>query len=183
MATLAALRTLVQSIVPPNPMVGRVVFSIGAEVLAVLQAYATLNVPVEARTQRTVACADCMKIILVGHQQLQSDPSSSSDDATIVGFLMVLFETFISVLRYNGLPNHPPPQGPKSDPALGRMCAQATLHTARITPAQFKTCMSSMSEHDRAVLEFAVRAEMSGYATAAAPVQEKKKISLAGFKK
>jgi hypothetical protein len=120
-----------------------------------------------------------MKIAMVAYQQLQSD---AAEDDIVTGFLIVLFESFVAVLRFNGLPNHPPPQS-QSDPALGKMCAQATLHAARTHPTPFKTCMASMAEHDRAVLEFAVRGEMSGYATSAAPAPVKKKISLAGFKK
>ena len=179
LAALGAVRELVQSTSSPSPLLGRIVFAVGAEVLGILQAYATLDVPSQAQSQRATVCAKCMKIAVVAHQQLQSD---AAEDNIVTGFLIVLFEAFIAVLRFNGLPNHPPPQS-QSDPALGRMCAQATLHIAKTTPAPFKTCMASMVEHDRAVLEFAVRGEMSGYATSAAPEAVKKKISLAGFKK
>jgi hypothetical protein len=180
LSAVKAIRGLVQSVPTPSPLVGRIVFAVGAEVLVVFQAYGIiLNVPKAAQSKRTDACADCMKIILVALQQLSSD---SPEEEILTGFLMVVFEAFIAVLRYNGLPNHPPPQS-GSDPALGRMCAQAITHVARTTPAPFKTCMSAMSEHDRTVLEFAVRADMSGYAAPAAQAPEKKKLSLKGFKK
>jgi hypothetical protein len=172
LGAVKAIRGLVQSLPTPSPLVGRIVFAVGSEVLVVFQAYA-------AQSKRTDACADCMKIILVALQQLSSD---SPEEEILTAFLMVAFEAFIAVLRYNGLPNHPPPQS-GSDPALGRMCAQAITHVARTTPAPFKTCMAAMSEHDRAVLEFAVRADMSGYAAPAAQAPEKKKLSLKGFKK
>jgi hypothetical protein len=181
-ATLTAVRGLVQNVATPSPLVGRIVFSVGSEVLAVLQAYAMLNVPKEAQVHRTTTCADAMKIVLVGFQQLSSDGSTA--DPIMTGFLVVVLETFIAVIRYNGLPNHPAPQGGSSDPALGRMCAQAITHVARTTPLPFKTCMAAMLEHDRAVLEFAVRAEMSGYAApASSQATTKKKLSLKGFKR
>ena len=185
LAALAAVHKLVQGRPPPNAMIGRVVFAIGAEVLALLQAYATLDVPKEPQRHRTSACADAMKILLAGYQQLVSDTTSTPADEIITGFLVVLFEAFIAIIRYNGLPNHPRPQQDKSDPALGKMCTQATLHVARTTPSPFKICMASMVEHDRAVLEFAVRADMNGYAAPASSSQAptKKKLSLKGFSK
>lgn len=126
----------------------------------------------------------CDNLILSGYSScllLQQFTCECSEDE-VAKFLNVLFETFIAILRFNGLPNHPAPQGSLSDPSIGRMCAQAITHVARTTPAPFKACLSEMSEHDRAVLEFAVRADMSGYAAAAA-APAKKKLSLKGFKK
>ena len=152
-------------------------------IFSIFQAYGTLSNPsVELQSRRAAACADCMKIALASYQQFSTD--FSEEDTT--EFLIVLFEVFIAVLRFNGLPNHPPPRGTLSDPSIGRMCAQAITHVARTTPVPFKASMSSgMSDHDRAVLEFAVRGEMSGYAvaTAPAPAPVKKKLSLKGFKK
>merc|ERR1712238_16084 len=127
----------------------------------------------------SAVCADSMKIALSSYQQFSSDFSEQE----ITEFLIVLFKVFIAVLRFNGLPNHPPPQGVLSDPSIGRMCAQAITHVARTTPFSFKASIGGISEHDRVVLEFAVRCEMSGYAVATAPVSTKKKLSLTGFKK
>ena len=177
---LGAIRSLIQSVPPPNPLVGRILSAIGAEVFSVFQAYGTLSNPsIEIQSRRATVCADCMKIALASYQQFSSDFSEEE----ITEFLIVLFEVFIVVLRFNGLPNHPPPQGKLSDPSIGRMCAQAITHVARTTPIPFKAGMGGMSEHDRAVLEFAVRGEMSGYAVATAPAPTKKKLSLKGFKK
>ena len=116
---------------------------------------------------------------MASYKQFSSDFSESD----VIEFLVVLFESFIAVLRFNGLPNHPPPQGITSDPSIGRMCAQGITHVAKSTPVPFKVCMSGMSEHDRAILEFAVRGELSGYVVTAASAPVKKKLSLKGFKK
>jgi len=180
LTALAAIKSLIQSLPPPNELVGRIVAALGAEILSVFQAYATLTSNSnEIQSQRMNACADCMKIILAAYQQF----SSGCAEDEIAEFLIVLFESLISAIRFNGLPNHPPPQGPLSDPSLGRMCAQAITHVARMTPIPFKSSMGGMSDNDRAVLEFAVRAEMSGYAITSAPAPAKKKLSLKGFKK
>ena len=180
LGALSAIKELVSSQQPPNDLIGRIVFSVCPEVLCMFASFATLNVPSSSKVHRTPVSADCMKISLVALGQLQADGSS---DEVLVGFLIVLFETFVTVLRFNGIPNHPKPQA-QSDPAIGRMCAQALLHVARTSPDPFKTCLASMADHDRAVVEFAVRGEMTGYASqsSAAAATPKKKISLAGFK-
>jgi hypothetical protein len=184
LTVLAAIRGLIQSSPPPNLLVGRVVAALGAEILSVFQAHGTLaNSSKEMQSHRATACADCLKIALAAYQQFSADGTEED----VSQYLMVLFEAFIAVIRFNGLPNHPPPQGSFSDVSIGRMCAQAITHVARTTPIPFKSCVSTMVDVDRAVLEFAVRAEMTGYATvtstasAAAPV--KKKLNLQGFKK
>jgi hypothetical protein len=177
---LSAVRNLVQSAPPPSSLVGRIVSALGGEILSVFQGYGTLTSnSAEIQSQRVTACADCMKVVLAAYHQFAADCAEEE----ISEFLIVLFEAFIAVLRFNGLPNHPPPQGPLSDPSIGRMCAQAITHVARTTPMPFKSCMGAMSEHNRTVLEFAVRAEMSGYATGSAPAPAKKKLNLKGFKK
>jgi hypothetical protein len=71
--------------------------------------------------------------------------------------------------------------------ALGRIAAQTIVHVARTTPACFKSCVALLTDIERALLEFAVRAELSGYATATTTAQSnepvKKKLSLQGFRK
>lgn len=177
---LGTVRELIQHTPPPNALAGRILSSLGAEILSIFEAYGTLtDSSTELQSKRVAACADCMKVALASYQQFSADFS----DAEATEFLIVLFETFIAVLRFNGLPNHPPPKGTLSDSSIGRMCAQAITHIARTTPIPFKGSMGGMSEHDRAVLEFAVRGEMTGYAVAAAPAPAKKKLSLKGFKK
>ena len=177
---LGTISSLVLSSPPPNPLTGRMLSALGAEILSVFEGYGTLSdQSVKLQSKRLAACADCMKVALASYQQFSSD----CPDGDTTEFLIMLFEVFIAILRFNGVPNHPPPQGALSDPSIGRMCAQAITHIARTTPIPFKASMGGMSEHDRAVLEFAVRGEMSGYAVAAAPAPVKKKLSLKGFKK
>ena len=176
-AAINHLSSLLQTVSPPSPLAGRVTYSVGAEILSVFQAYGNQNVLKRIQPERTKTCANCMKISLVAYHQFASDAGEDG----LLSFLSVMFQAFIAIIRYNGLPNHPPPQV-GSDPAIGRMCAQAILHVARTTAAPFKACVASMADHDRAVLEFAVRAEMSGYAIAA-PAPAKKKLSLKGFQK
>jgi hypothetical protein len=179
LTALSAIRSLIQSSPIPSIFVGRLVSALGAEILSVFQAYGTLtNKSSEIQSQRFNACADCMKVALAAYQQFSADCSEEK----VSQFLAVLFEVFIAIIRFNGLPNHPAPQGALSDASIGRMCAQAITHVARTTPVPFKVCMNDLSEHDRAVLEFAVRGEMSGYA-AAAPAPAKKKLNLKGFTK
>lgn len=180
-AIVTSLQALFQSVTPPNVLIGRVACAVGADIFSIFQAYGTLQVLEEARVHRTVICAGCVKIALVAYQQFSSDTSEEE----LAAFLVILFQTFIAVLRFNGLPNHPPPQGGLSDPAIGRMCAQSILHVARTTPVPFKASMAGLSEQDRAVLEFAVRAEMTGYAgaTASSAPAPKKKLNLKNFKK
>lgn len=180
LGALGAICKMIQNNPPPNPLTGRILSALGAEVFSVFQVYGTLsNQSIELQSQRVAACADCMKIALACYQQFSTD----FPEADTTEFLIVLFEVFIAVLRFNGLPNHPPPQRELSDPSIGRMCAQAITHVARTTPTPFKASMGGMPEHNRAVLEFAVRGEMSGYAVATAPAPVKKKLNLKGFSK
>lgn len=178
--TLAVLRKLAQ--IPDSSLAGFLMNEVGAEVLHFFKTFGTFaagaTLSRAGRSQRTTACTDAMKIVLVSFQQLVSD---SVEEQIFVAFLTVVFDYMIIMLRFNGLPNHPLPQT-GSDPTLGRMTAQAVLHIARTAPAAFKATMASMSETDRSVLEFAVRAEMTGYATSA-QAPGKKKLNLEGFKK
>lgn len=177
---LRSLQSILQTASVPSDFVGRLVSSTIAEVLVVFKAYATLTIPTDLRIHRTVVSSDAMKIIFVTLQQFTADRSPDEDIAEL---LLVMLQTFIASIRYNGLPNNPTPNPGSSDPALGRMCAQAITHIARIAATPFKSSMAQMQEHDRAVLEFAVRAEMSGYASSIPEAAPKKKLSLKGFKK
>lgn len=178
---LTAVRELVQKSPPPNAVVGRILAVLGAEVISVFRAYAavTADSSAEILRRRAAACVDGIKILVATNQQFSAD----SSDEEMAEFLIMLFDAFILALRFNGLPNHPPPQGALSDATIGRMCAQTITHTARTTPLPFKSCMAQMKAEDRALLEFAVRAEMNGYIVAAQPAPSKKKLSLKGFKK
>jgi ABC-type transporter Mla MlaB component len=195
LAALAAVRSIIQSCTPPSASIGRLMRIVGADVLGILYSYGTCSVPSNALASRQTACADAMKTTLVTFQQISSDAmkttlvtfqqissDTSGDDGPIVQFLSVFFEMLLAVMRFNGLPNHPSPQA-LGDPALGRMSAQAVLHSARTAPAPFKTCVAELAEHDRTLLEFAVRAEMTGYQVQSQHAPEKKKLNLNNFKK
>ena len=177
-----AILGLIQNAETPSPLVGRIVATLAIDVLTIFQEYGTQRMPSkDSQSKRTEACADCMKIELATLQQFVSDNTLTDDE--ISKFLVILFMAFVSVVRFNGLPNHPLPQAGLSDPAIGRMCAQAMVHVARVAALPFKASMALMSEQDRAVVEFAVRAEMSGYATAPSQAPVKKKLNLNSFKK
>lgn len=176
---LATVREVVQQGTIPNLLVGSILFKMGADVIGALYQYGTMKIPDAARSHRTGACADAMKIVLAAYQQV----SSEEEEQVVASFLVVVFGTLLAVLRFNGVPKHASPEA-HGDPALGRMCAQAILHVARTTPGPFKSCVAMLAEVDRPLLEFAVRAEMTGYAVAGEQHQPvKKKISLAGFRK
>ena len=177
---LRSLQLLLQASPAPNDFVGRIVSSTIAEVLVVFQAYATCNVPTDLRVHRSSVCSDGMKVALTAIQQWSNDGSTEDD---LARFLHALFQVLIASIRYNGLPNNAVPNPGSSDPAVGRMCAQAITHIARVAAAPFKSSMALMPDADRVVLEFAVRAEMSGYASASTETVSKKKLSLKGFKK
>lgn len=179
---LNALRQLVQA--PDCVLVDRIINEVGAEVLHFFKMFGTLapgmTLSRAEKARRTTACADTMKVVLVTIQHLVS---ASTEEPMFVGFLMVLFEYLIMVLRFNGLPGTPPPKT-ESDPALGRMCAQAIVHIARTAPAPFKTTLAGLPDpNGRALIEFAVRAEMTGYTNTNIQAPAKKKIDLKGFAK
>jgi len=176
---LATLRAIIQKETSPSPLVGQILFKIGADIIVVLYRYGTWKIPDVATSYRTAACADSMKIILSAYQQISAD---DSDEQQVASFLSVVFGTLLAVVRFNGLPNHASPEV-HGDPALGRMCTQAIVHVARTTPAPFKSCVATLTDQDRPLLEFAVRAEMSGYAVAAQQAEpSKKKLNLKAFK-
>ena len=132
---------------------------------------------------RTAICADSMKIILLVYRHLSN---AIDEESNMTAFLNLIFEVFLAVIRFNGLPNHPSPEKQYGDPGLGRICAQAILFVARTTPIPFKECVALLpNDHsERTLLEFAVRAEMNGYVVAASTVEPiKKKLNLKSFQK
>jgi hypothetical protein len=180
LGALAAVRSLIHISPPTGALIGRVGAALGAEILSVLQAYGVLTISsTEIRSERLTACADCIKIILAAYQQFSTDFTEEG----LSQFLEIVFATFLATIRFNGLPNHPPPKGNLSDASIGKMCAQAITHVARTTPGPFKECLNRMTDHDRAFLEFTVRADVNGYALAEAAAPAKKMLSLKGFKK
>jgi hypothetical protein len=170
-------------------IVASLVSSIGADVTEILLTYGTIATQ-DSRivSHRTVACADSIKFLLVGYQYLIRSGAGDGEGST-APFLQVLFECLLGVLRTNGLPNHPSTVGGVvvGDVSLGRMSAQAIVTAARTTPGAFKSCLAQMEDVDRALIEFAVRGAMSGYASSGTAIagQEpaKKTLNAAIFKR
>ena len=174
---LSTVRDVIQGASSSGIFLSQLLFSLGGAIFIALMQYGTLQTPLETLSHRHAACADAIKCLLVGYHHL----STQSSVEAVAAFLLPTFVCFLSVIRFNGLPNHHSP-APGSDAALGQMCTQAITSIARTSPASFKTTISNLSETERQLLEFAVRAEMSGYSVAEqAPT--KKTIDLKSFKK
>jgi len=177
---LSAVRRVISEVAVPSDAIDIIMGRVGAQVLGLLKAYGTMSIPdKDAVGHRLTAFADCMKVIMTSYQNLVA---SSTDESQMAAFLSVVFEVWTSVIQFNGLPNQPSPNR-GADPTLGRLSAQAIVHVARSSPVAFKTSVAGLSEHGRALLEFSVRAEMSGYAAAPTHTPVKKKLSIQGFKK
>jgi len=177
-SALAAVRAVAQSADAVSPIAGNILQGVGAQVILLLKTHGTCP-PSSGKEDRMSAFADCMKISMVAFQHLTSAGQGEQEQQQLTAFLVLLFEVFVDVIMFNGLPNYPPREG---DPALGRMCAAGAVHVARTSPVCFKTSMTGLSDQGRAVMEMAVRAEMTGYA-AQPQAPTKKKLSLKGFKK
>ena len=177
---LSAIRTLLQGAAQSSSLskkVGVVMKGAGMQLMGLFKEYATLALPLpDVRAERMSVVGNAMKVLLLTYQDM------SSNEQMLHGYLKTVFELWVEVIRFNGLPNQASPQQ-GADPNVGRMMAQAIVHVARTTPAAFKATMPVLSDHGRAIVELAVRAEMSGYASSAARAPPKKKLSLAGFKK
>lgn len=178
---LAAVRTILQSADPStNPVVGILFQGVGGSCLGLFKAYANLALPTikDLETNRMSVCADSMKIIMASYQCVVATAPDN-----VGAYLSIVFDALIDVIQFNGLPNQASPQV-GANPVFGRLAAQAIVHVARTTPVAFKETVGTAMEspQKRAILEFAVRAEMSGYATAG-PAPEKKKLNLKSFKK
>eukprot|EP00977_Amphora_coffeiformis_P001138 scaffold236_cov245-Amphora_coffeaeformis.AAC.5 len=173
---LAAIKAMAQSSPPPNEIVAGIMHIAGSSVIEIFYAYGAGKAPDASKSQEV--CVGAMKVILISFMQLVS---TGAADADFAAFLGVIFGVFLAVVRYNGFPNHPSPQ-PGGHPTIGRLCAQAILHVAKTAPIPFKTCVAMLAPHDRTLLEFAVRGEMTGYQVQGG-TQEKKKLNLKNFKK
>ena len=175
---LAALRTIVSTPTTNSTIVGIAMQRAGAEVIGLLKAHGTHAVPSkEAQSHRLSICGDSMKILMVAYNQL-----APADESILTAFVTLVFECWIAIIQYNGLPNQASPQ-PGADAMLGKVSAQAIMHVARTTPAAFKSSMGGLSDHARAILEFAVRSDMSGYVNTNTNAPAKKKLDLKSFKK
>ena len=181
MGALEATRNIVQGVdATMSPVVGLVLKETGPSCLGLFKAYATVAIPIkDFETNRMVVCADVMKIIMIAFQSL-----SGRENEELIAYLNVIFDLLVDVIHYNGLPNQASPQ-PGANPLLGRMAAHSIVHVARTTPVAFKETVAGFtsSPNGRAILEFAVRAEMSGYAAVAGVAPPKKKLNLKSFQK
>lgn len=158
-----------------NPIVGTVFYYLGEDMLCLLYLYGIGEQHDASR--RLILCGDLMKMILMAYQLCLTE----SDSGVMSSFMSSVFPVFFAIIRFNGLPSHPSPEK-FGDIMLGRICAQAILHSARTDPNAFKECVGMLSEVDRTLLEFSIRAEMTGYATTQ-QVPEKKKLIVTGFRK
>ena len=187
-AALVGIRLLLQNWITTSPdQIGHFLYDIGADILNLLYTNGTMAMhsPVneDMLLHRTAICADSMKIILLVYRHLSN---AIDEESNMTAFLNLIFEVFLAVIRFNGLPNHPSPEKQYGDPGLGRICAQAILFVARTTPIPFKECVALLpnDHNERTLLEFAVRAEMNGYVVAASTVEPiKKKLNLKSFQK
>ena len=177
-SALAALRAIVSTSTTNTTIVGIAMQGAGAEVVGILKAHGTHAISSkEALSHKISICGDSMKILMVSYNQL-----SLAEETILIAFLTLVFECWIAIIQYNGLPNQASPQ-PGADAMLGKVSAQAIMHVARTTPEAFKSSMGGLSDHARAILEFAVRSDMSGYANINTNEPVKKKLDLKSFKK
>lgn len=176
-AAIVALRTELQSASVEDPsLICPVLQNIGCEILQLLRAHALhILAGKDFDETRLTVCAEVVKINVMAFQYLNS---VSKEEGKAVSFILTLFEVLVESISFNGMPNYPAGKV-GGDESIGKMCAQVFVHVARSSPILFKSTVTMMSMESRAVLESAVRADMSGYA--APKLETKKKISLKGF--
>ncbi len=176
-AAIVALRTELQSSSVEHPsLICCVLQNVGCEVLQLLRAHALHILAGKGFDEnRESVCAEAVKINVMAFQYLNS---VSKEEGEFVSFIITLFEVLVESVSFNGMPNHPTGKIGGNE-KIGRMCAQVFVHVARSSPILFKSTVAIMSMESRAVLESAVRADMSGYE--APKMETKKKISLKGF--
>jgi len=149
---------------------------VGCEVLQLLRAHTLHMLAGKGFDEnREIVCAEAVKINVMAFQYLNS---VSKEEGEFVSFILTLFEVLVESVSFNGMPNHPTGKIGGNE-KIGRMCAHVFVHIARSSPMLFKSTVAIMSMESRAVLESAVRADMSGYE--APKTETKKKISLKGF--
>jgi hypothetical protein len=176
-SAIVALHTELQSASVDDPsLICRVFQCVGCEVLQLLRAHALHLLAGKGFDEnREIVCYVAVKISIMAFQYLNS---VSKEEGEFVSFILTLFEVLVESVSFNGMPNHPTGKVGGNE-KIGRMCAQVFVHVARSSPILFKSAVAIMSMESRAVLESAVRADMSGYE--APKTETKKKISLKGF--
>lgn len=181
LGALDALRNILQGVDAGTSTVSDLVMKeAGSSCLRLFKAYATVSIPIKGfEANRMSVSTDVMKIIMTAYQSL-----SVRENEQLVAYLTVVFDLLVDVIHYNGLPNQSSPQ-PGANPLLGRLAAHSIVHVARNTPVAFKETVAGLtsSPNGRAILEFAVRAEMSGYAAVSGVAPPKKKLNLKSFQR
>jgi len=175
-SALKGLRVAAQE---KNSFIVSIMTNVGGCVINLLRLHGISSITCDANVARTTIYADAMRITMLTMQQLMS-PGNKDDDIQV--FLELLFDVLVEIIEYNGLPNNLKTNS-MSDPAIGRMCAQAILHAVKSCPIPSKATIALMKVEKRSALEFAVRAEMTGYGAPATSGPAKKKLSLKKFTK
>ena len=158
--------------------------TVGYKVLDLFGAYGTSGTV--SKQNRILACSTCLKLIMMSVQFLinqgnEIPPGAKSQfDTEVAKYLTVIFEKFVLVISYNGLPNQQNYSNAGSDGIFGRMCAQFFVFILRSCASSFKLCISQLEERSRMILESSVRADMSGYA-AQSTAPTKKKLNIKSF--
>lgn len=175
---LVALRNGLQVVVSSNPnAVGTVLAALGFEVFQLFKYHSTdMHTESTPADECLILCAECIKIIMMAYQYLTA---AAVGESKFVAFLVSLFTLFVDTITFNGLPNSPSGKA-GADEKIGKMCAQVLSHIVRTTPLMFKSTMSFVAPECRSTIEAAVRADMSGYASASQG-PARKKLNLKGF--
>ena len=180
-SALFALQAVIKD-VKDEHMIDVVMEGTGAEVVDILKSYGCCSVLQDDTfsDDRTQVVGAAMKILMSALQHMCLKTEANEAEHSLVSFLVVIFDLFLSLITYNGLPNHTSGKT-KADSSIGRLSAQAIVYVARTVPAAFRASISHLPLEDRAALEAAVRADMNGYAQVK-QAPERKKLSLKGFK-
>lgn len=145
----------------------------GFEILQLFRAHALHMLVGEGLDEnRAIVCGDGVNIYVTVLQYMASETNKYD----VVSYLCVFFEVLIESISFNGMPNHPTDKV-GGDESIGRMCAQVFVHVAKSYLTLFKSTVVLLSVEKRAVIEMAVRADISGFAGQ----NTRKRISLKGF--
>ena len=172
---------LVQDNSSSSLLVRRLVGSLGPELQTIMLQYGISEVSDGNKLFRQRIFTESIRFWSVVLQRLSSEVNIEEEIVAVL--LGTIFNTILPVLRFNGLPRHPRPN-PDSDDALGRLSAQFILKAAKLVPSSFKQCVLELSENDRQLLEYSLRAEMTGYENSHQSTGgPKKKLNMSGFKR
>jgi hypothetical protein len=94
--------------------------------------------------------------------------AGATNEEHVAPLLAVMLSVLVSIINFNGLPNAPQQQNKGADPAIGRLCAATFVQIGKAAAAAFKLSMASLTAEERATIESAMRAELTGYPANAA---------------